>query len=135
MAKTFAVHVGFHPVPHLLKCPYLLHPSIVPVTELIPKGATILHRMVPGNMVKPEQQLIRAGCRVVERLTQRCTVLRHRIAACGAAVEPDPLFTGIVVIGWQPVGTSTGDITPGLRAVVVIPGEDMVQSEWHHVVD
>ena len=62
-------------------------------------------------------------------------VLIHIAASVACPVESYALCIGLVVIFRQPVCTCSRDVAPWLRAIMVCPCEDMMEAEWHHVVD
>ena len=51
------------------------------------------------------------------------------------AVEADAQRVGLMVVYRAPLQRVAGYEAVGLGAVVVIELEDVVQSQWHHVVD
>ncbi len=133
--EALRVHQRLHPVPHLLKLPHPIQSALVAVGEFVPEGAPALHPVGPGEVVKPEQVHLRTGFRIVEARRQRLGILADRVAPAPGAVETDPPGIGLVVIRGGPVGPHPLGRVPGPRAVVVPPGEDVVEPERHHVID
>src|ERR1700722_10697030 len=73
--------------------------------EFVPKCMTGGHRKVPGQVVKPEQVLLRRERWVVEYGREGGCVLRDGVAARGTAIKANTLRIGAVVIGRRPIET------------------------------
>ena len=51
------------------------------------------------------------------------------------AVETDAILVGLVIVDRTPLDGGMGLILAGTRTIVVVEGEDVVQTNGHHVVD
>jgi hypothetical protein len=78
--KNPAVNPVFHVVPDQLETADFLKAGIVAPAEFLPQAVAILQAVLPGKVMKPEQQIFGTGIRVVELRTQGLPVLRNGIA-------------------------------------------------------
>ena len=85
-------------------------------------------------MMEPGEELLRTSVDVVELVSERIGILLHCLASREGAVEAQSFLVGLVVVLWCPVAPDSRCVIPWLGAVVVSSGEDVVQSEGHHVV-
>src|SRR5688500_13864316 len=75
-----------------------LDPPAVPRRQLVPQRTPRRHLVIPGNMMEPEEVLLRDAGEAVEAVAYRWRVLAHRIAPHRRAIEPDARGVGAMVI-------------------------------------
>lgn len=86
-------------------------------------------------VVEPEKILFGARGQVVVEAAEGIGILCSGIAAGVTAVESDSYTIGIMIIGRHPVGPCTRNVAPRFGTVMVSPGKEVMQAQWHHVVN
>ena len=134
-AEALLIDVGAHLLPSVHIAVHLLHAAVIVHLQTLPERLSVGHDERPGQMVEPQQILFGAGLHIVKHFLIRTAILlRGTRAAVGAAVEADALLVGLVIPHGLPLVREVGLVALGLRTVVVVALEDMVQAQWHHVV-
>lgn len=94
--------------------------------------------------MEPQQEVFGTGLPVIIQCTQRLGVLAHVVGTDIAletwfvvvgAIETEADGVGTVVEAGEPVLAPAFGCAPGFGTVVVASGKDVVESEWHHVID
>src|SRR5678815_824157 len=133
LVATLGVHLRPDIIPGLAHLADDLHSMRVAIYELVPKCAARTHPMAPGDMVKPQQIVLRHAPQVAEFCSYGRGVLRNGVSAAHAAIEADPLRVRAMKVHGRPV-RSFPTIEPRLRTVMMTLGHQVVQAEWRHVV-
>ena len=128
LIETLRVDVRLHGIPDGEEMTGLMDTFVVLVAQLVPEGATALHTEVPRHVVEPGQQILRTGVDVVVETAERIGILLDISRAIQRAVETHSDAVGLVVVGWGPVCSDAFRTVPGLRAVVVGAGKDMMDA-------
>src|SRR5688572_14110412 len=97
---------------------YYLDAVRVPIDQLVPEDAPRRGLVVPGQVVKPQQELFRSFPDVRELRGHFRAVLRDGIAALRPAIEADAIGVGAMVVSRIPVG-AIQVVHPRPRAVVM----------------
>ena len=135
LAPTLIVDDGLGLLPDADEILYLSDTMGIAVLQFLPKRASAVEPARPGHVVKPEQEAFRAGIHVVVERAVRLAILCRGVAAQAAAVEADAVLVGLVVVDGTPLDGIAGLEPIGLRPVVVVELEDVVQAQRHHIVD
>ena len=135
LIKTLRIDVRLHSIPDGEEMTGLMDTFVVFVAQFIPEGATALHAEVPRHVVEPGQQILRTGIDVVVEAAEFIGILLDISRTIHRAVETHTDAVGFVVVGWSPVCSDAFRTVPGLRAIVVGAGKDMMDTQRHHVVD
>ena len=103
--------------------------------QFFPKGVATLEAIVPGYMMEPQQVALRAGVDIVVNRTEWLSILRSGVRTSMGTIETNANGVSPMVVNGAPFDGVMCDIAARLRAVVLIEGEVMVQSQGHHVID
>ena len=122
-------------MPEILVCLRRDDTLVVVVLQRLPERRAVFHLIVPGHMMEPQQQVLRARLYLVIHRGIRLPILTHGIRSCRGAVEADTVLVCFVVIDRTPLQGILRLESVRLRTIVVIELEDMVQTERHHIVD
>src|SRR5262249_46596331 len=93
-----------------------------------------MHSVVPRNVMKPKQQVLRTARDIGKSIAHRRIVLAHGIASVLCAIKTDALLVRPVVVSGIPVGARLS-IPPRRRAVVVASPHNMMKTKRSHVID
>ncbi len=105
------------------------------VLHLFIDGAAALHTVGPGHVVEPEQIAFRTAADIVVHRTIGLTVLGGGVGPHVGAVEADAERVSLMVIDGAPLNGIGGDETAGFWTIVLVEGEDMMETYRHHVID
>ena len=87
-------------------------------------------------MMEPEEVLVWAGVDILNHVAECSRILcRSSATSLDGTVEAHAFGIGTVIIYALPVCSLSRIILPRLRTIVVSLGKDMVEAEWHHVVN
>jgi len=112
------------------------HPRIVVVAEALPQRAAVGEPIVPRHMVKPQQILFGAGLEMlIERPVGFAILCRGSGPRGHSAVKAQSLCVGLMIVDGTPLQGIFRLVAIGLRTIVMVEGEDMVQAERHHIID
>ena len=110
--------------------------AVVVVLQRLPQRGAILHAVRPRHAVEPQQQFLGAGFYIVIGVRDVTLILAHGIGAgLGGAVEAYAVLRSLMIVYGTPLQGIVGLEAVGLRTVVVVELEDVVQTQRHHVVD
>ena len=126
LIEALFIDPRLHGIPDFQETAGLMNTLVVLMTEFVPERATALHLVVPRHVVEPGQQILRTGVDVVVQLTELFGILLDIGRACECAVEAQTDAVSLVIIGRRPVGSQSARRIPGLWAVVVIAGKDVM---------
>ena len=135
LLPTLLIDEGFGLVPDTDEILHLIHTTTIAVLHLLIDCAATLQAIGPRHTMEPQQITLRTGVDVVVERTIGLTVLGCGIGTSVGAVETDRVVVSLVVINRTPLDGITGNEAIGLRTIVLVEGEDMVQSDRHHIVD
>lgn len=135
LAEALGIDIGLHGVPDDEEMTYLAESVVVLVAQLIPEGASALHAVVPGNVVKPREQVLRTGVDVVVEPAECIRILLDVGRAFEGAVKAQSDAVSLMVVGRSPVDSHAPRTVPRLRAIMMRTSENMVYAQRHHVVD
>ena len=129
------IDLGLGFVPDADEVFYLLDTTIVVILHLFEYSTSALHAISPGYAMEPQQITLRTGIDVVVERAIRLWILRGGIRTRMGAVETNTVVVGFVIIDGAPLQGQMGVIAIGLRTIMLVESEDMVETYGHHVVD
>ena len=86
-------------------------------------------------MMEPGNHVLWTGVDVVEGAAELVRILVDVGTAIHGTVETESNTVGLVIVRRGPVWAQPLWSIPRLWAIVVTSGKDMMDTEWHHVVD
>ena len=86
-------------------------------------------------MMEPGNHVLWTGVDVVEGAAELVRILVDVGTAIHGTVETESNTVGLVIVRRGPVWAQTLRCIPRLRTIVVTSGKNMMDTEWHHVVD
>ena len=135
LLPALGVDIGLGLIPNTNEIFHLIHTTRVMILHLLINRATALETIGPRHTVEPQQITLRTGVDVVVDRAVRLAILRCGIGTSMGAVETDAILVGLVIVDRTPLDRGMGLILAGTRTIVVVEGEDVVQTNGHHVVD
>ena len=135
LLPALGVDVGLGLVPNADEVLNLVDSTSVVILHLLVDCATTLETIAPGNAVEPQQITLGTGVDVVVYLTVWLAILSCGVRTSVCAVETDRVVIGLVIVNRAPLDRIAWDESIGLGTIVLVEGEDMMQTDWHHVVD
>src|SRR5690349_2816421 len=87
--------------------------------------------MRPRHVVKPQEKVLGAAGEGPVALANGRLILSQRVATARGAIEAETALVRAMKVDRSPVGSPLAD--PRTRAIVVIPGHQVVQPERGHV--
>ena len=132
---ALVVDVGLGLVPNADDILNLVDSTSVVILHLLIYCATTLETICPGNAVEPQQITLGTGVDVIVYLTVWLAILSCGVRTGMCAVETDRVVIGLVIVNRAPLDRIAWDESIGLGTIVLVEGEDMMQTDWHHVID
>ena len=114
---------------------HFLHTTVIVECHFLKDGATTLKTVGPRYTVEPEEITLRTGVDVIVELTIGLAILGSGVRAGMCAVEADRVLVGLVIVHGAPLVRYMRVVTIRLWTVMFVEGEDVMQSDGHHVVD
>ena len=135
LLPALGVDVGLGLVPNADEVLNLVDSTSVVILHLLIYGATTLETICPGNTVEPQQITLRTGVDIIVNLTVGLAILCCSVRASMCSVETDTVVVGLVIVNRAPLNRIAWDKAVGLGTIVLVEGEDMVQADWHHIIN
>ena len=135
LLPALGVDVGLGLVPNADEVLNLVDSTSVVILHLLVDCATALETIAPGHTVEPQQITLWTGVDIIVNLTIGLAILGSGVRASMRAVETDTVVVGLVIVNWAPLNRIAWDKAIGLGTIVLVEGEDMVQADWHHIID
>ena len=132
---ALVVDVGLGLVPNADEVLNLINTAVVMILHLLNDRAAALKTIAPRHAVEPQQITLGTGVDVVVYLTVWLAILSCGVRTGMCAVETDRVVIGLVIVNRAPLDRIAWDEAVRLGSVVLVEGEDVVQADWHHVVD
>src|SRR5215471_354824 len=99
----------------------------------VPKRTSRSQAVVPGDVMKPQQEFFGTGRKIFETLPHRIMILRHLVAPGSRAIETDSVCVGPMKINRVPIFTLFF-VPPRRRPIMMGPPEEVMQSQRRHVI-
>src|SRR5437660_5396580 len=131
---AFVIDGAFERIPVLPGRSHPVHAALIMEGHLIPKGPSRSQAMVPGNMMKPEQEFFRTGGELLETVAHRIVVLRDGVAPRSRAIETNSVSVGAMKIDRVPV-FALFRVPPRRRPIMMTAPEEVMQSQRRHVIN
>lgn len=135
LLPALGIDVGLGLIPNTNEILYFVHTTRVMILHLLINRASALETIGPRHTVEPQQITLWTGVDIVVDRAVRLAILGCGIGTCMGAVETDAILVGLVIVDRTPLDRGMGLILAGTRTIVVVEGEDVVQTNGHHVVD
>ena len=135
LLPALGIDVGLSLVPNADEVLNLVDSTGVVILHLLVNGAATLETICPGNTVEPQQITLLTGVDIIVNLTVGLAILGCSVRASMCAVETDAVVVGLVIVNWAPLNRIAWDKAVGLGTIVLVEGEDMVQADWHHIIN
>ena len=132
---ALVVDEGLGLIPDTNEVLHFLHTTVIVECHFLKDGATTLKTIGPGHAVEPEEITLRTGVDVIVELTIGLAILGSGVRAGMCAVETDRVLVGLMIVHGAPLVWYMRVVAIRLWAVMFVEGEDVMQSDGHHVVD
>ena len=132
---ALVVDVGLGLVPNADAILNLINTAVVMILHLLNDRAAALKTIAPRHAVEPQQITLGTGVDVIVNLTIWLAILSCSVRTGMCAVETDRVVVGLVIVNRAPLDRIAWDEAVRLGSVVLVESEDVVQADWHHVVD
>ena len=135
LLPALGIDVGLGLVPNADEVLNLVDSTSVVILHLLVDCATTLETVCPGNAVEPQQITLWTGVDIIVNLTVGLAILGSGVRASMCSVETDAVVVGLVIVNRAPLNRIAWDKAIGLGTIVLVEGEDMVQADWHHIIN
>ena len=132
---ALVVDVGLGLVPNTDEILNLINTTVVMILQLLINRATALKTISPRHAMEPQQITLWTGVDIIVNLTIGLAILGSGVRASVCTVETDTVVVGLVIVNWAPLNRIAWDKAIGLGTIVLVEGEDMVQADWHHIIN
>src|SRR5262245_9177291 len=116
---TFRVNRAGQRVPFLSRGSRPVHAALIMQRQFIPQDSSRTHAMIPGDVMEPDQKLLRTRSQVGVAVAHVRMILTHGIATFFSSVESQAAIVGAVIVGRIPVGAFF--LVPPRRGAVMMP--------------
>ena len=132
---ALGIDVGLGLVPNADEVLDLFNSAGVAIIHLLIDCATALKTIGPRNTVEPQEITLGAGADIIINCAVRLAILSSGVRTSMCTVETDTVVIRLVIVNRTPLNRIAWDETSRVGTVVMVEGEDMVQADWHHIID